>query len=310
MSRGQRVTRFEPDRWYGSFGNHPAALRVESGEVVDTTTLDSLGGDGVGAKRSSVGNPLTGPIHVEGCEPGDFLVVSILALRVQGPVGFTLRRVAPHLLGEAGKLDLRRARWSVRPDEGRVVLDTDDPAGRLEAPLQPMLGCLGTAPGPEAVDAGLAGYWGGNMDCPLICEGAMVFLPAAVPGGLLFLGDGHAWQADGEVLATGVETAMEVKLAVASERTPGPRLPHGESAGRTFAIGSATNVERAFSVAIRGLLDVIRLRYGLSDERAHLLLGTHLKAAPTNLYNETRSVVCWLPTALFVDPQTHSAAPR
>lgn len=74
---------------------------------------------------------------------------------------------------------------------------------------------------------------------------------------------------------------MGVTLAGTVDRAPGPRLPLGEPRGHTFAVGSAANVELACSIAIQGLLDVMRLRYTLTEERAHLLLGTHLCAAPT-----------------------------
>src|SRR5437667_3152509 len=103
---------------------------------------------------------------------------------------------------------------------------------KLEFPARPMLGCVGVAPaGGFAPTSGPAGPYGGNLDYNEVREGSTVFLPVYHPGGLLFIGDGHALQGDGEPTGNGVETSMDVEFSVEVRKganLSGPRLENDE----------------------------------------------------------------------------------
>src|SRR5258707_558127 len=110
---------------------------------------------------------------------------------------------------------------------------------KMEFPAKPMLGCIGVAaPGDFAPTSGPAGSYGGNLDYNEIGEGATVILPVYHPGGLLFLGDGHALMGDGEATGTGVETSMDVEFSVDVKKNAhvdGPRL---ETADYLISVGA------------------------------------------------------------------------
>jgi acetamidase/formamidase len=149
---------------------------------------------------------------------------------------------------------------------------------KLEFPAQPMLGCVGLAPGGDfAPTSGPSGYYGGNLDYNLIGEGSYVTLPVSHPGALLFIGDGHALQADGEPTGTGVETSMDVEFTVEvrkKARVSGPRV---ETADYIISIGSqpefASDLNRGLQMATSDMARWLVDDYGLEPWAAHLLIG-------------------------------------
>jgi amidase len=156
------------------------------------------------------GNPLTGPIAVAGARPGDALLVSILDITV-APAGWAggHAHVNPLAPGRVPRPLGRRVAI-----DGQAVRFSD----RFILPLRPMIGCLGVAPavgdGMQAPGSGAVGRYGGNMDQPVVGAGAVVHLPVAVPGALLYVGDVHACQGDGELSGVGLEISATVRLRV------------------------------------------------------------------------------------------------
>ena len=106
--------------------------------------------------------------------------------------------------------------WTIDKARGVARLDQADvQPGGLELPLRPMLGCVGVAPArKEAISTATPGSFGGNMDYAGLNAGVRVMLPVYEPGALLFIGDGHARQGEGEVTGTGLETSMDVEFTV------------------------------------------------------------------------------------------------
>src|SRR5205085_4182075 len=152
-------------------------------------------------------NPQTGPFYIEGAEPGDVLVVTIEKLETNRETGFSSDVLAPYtadpafLRGESER-QVRTVTWTI--DKARAAA-RPDPAGlkraNFEIPLRPMLGCIGVAPPrKEAIATSTPDTFGGNMDWNGMGAGTKLLLPVSEPGALLFLGDGHAAQGDGEVL--------------------------------------------------------------------------------------------------------------
>ena len=148
----------------------------------------------------------------------------------------------------------------------------------LEFPAKPMLGCIGVAPaGDFAPTSGPSGTYGGNLDYNKIGEGATVYLPVYHPGGLLFVGDGHALQADGEPTGTGIETSMDVEFVI--ELKKGAKLtgPRVETADEIISIGSqpefASALDNGLKTATSDMVDWLVKDYGMETWAAHLLIG-------------------------------------
>ena len=206
-------------------------LRIKPGEVVATKTLDSSGHDDHGEARAERGNPLTGPFYVEGAEQGDALLVHLRKLQMNrnwgyscyhlGPVAVTpefARTLAPDDLypDRVLKTYANIVRWDIDLEKKMVRLR--DPASgqqKLEFAASPMLGCIGVPPeGEFTPTSGPAGSYGGNMDYNEVRQGNTVLLPVSHPGALLYLGDGHALQGDGEPTGNGIETSLDVEFSV------------------------------------------------------------------------------------------------
>src|SRR5215471_11882076 len=144
---------FEPQEFYNTFsGSHKPALRIKPGDHVVTYTIDSAGIDSKGARRGQGPNPETGPFFIEGAEPGDTLVVHLLRLETNRATGNSASLLAPYTADPAfqrfeGLHEQKRANWHIDKQKGVAYLDPGEfPGQRIELPLRPMLGCIGTAP--------------------------------------------------------------------------------------------------------------------------------------------------------------------
>ncbi len=148
----------------------------------------------------------------------------------------------------------------------------------LEFPARPMLGCIGVAPaGDFAPTSAPSGSYGGNLDYNRVGEGATVYLPVYHTGGLLFLGDGHALQGDGEPTGTGVETSMDVEFAVDVKKKAGLTGPRLETDTLIVSIGSqpefASALDNGLKMATTDMVEWLTKDYGLEPWAAHLLIG-------------------------------------
>ncbi len=276
------------EAYYHTFSAaHPMLARIKPGDTIVTKTVDSAGFDYLGIRRTKThGNPLTGAFYIEGAEPGDALVVQIRSLRLNRASGYTASQVGikntPAAL-RAGKPKLD----AVYKGYGNLVPWSIDLAkhtvrnGALEFDAQPMLGCLGVAPeGDFSPRSGPAGYWGGNMDYNLVREGATIYLPVFHPGALLFFGDGHALQGDGEAIGSGVETSLDVEVQVSLRKRwklTGPRL---ETLDHIVSIGSlpeAPTLNATMEIATADMLRWLVEDYRYTPTEAHLLLGVQAK---------------------------------
>src|SRR5436190_11262051 len=200
--------RLVPQTFYNTFsGAYPPVLRIKPGDRVVTKTIDASGTDWNGKVVASGPNPETGPFYVEGAEPGDTLVVTIDKLEINRATAYSGSLLAAYTVDPAALLarverEAKRVTWNLNKEKGTARLDAPDISGlTIELPLRPMLGCLGVAPARrEAISTSTAGPFGGNMDYAGLTAGVKVMLPVSEPGALLFLGDAHARQGDGEVV--------------------------------------------------------------------------------------------------------------
>jgi amidase len=246
-------------------------LEVEPGAVVTLETNDCFTGqiqselDLVTEIDFSRLNSATGPIAVRGAEPGDSLVVELLAVR-PAERGFAT------LIPGIGQLieDVRSPLTQVFRIEGDTIHMTD----RISFPLRPMVGVIGVATDGETITNGFAGRHGGNLDNHLNGPGATVYLPVRQPGGMLAIGDMHASMGDGEVCFTGVEIAGEVTIRLDLLKGKQGKWPVTELTDRWVVHGTAGQdfmeaLDNAVEEGARFLVD----QWGFTIEEAFVFLS-------------------------------------
>ena len=250
--------------------DNPPVATAKSGDTVCFETLDCFGcqlkseNQLLGGLDWSNINPATGPLFVEGAEPGDVLKVEILKIQlddhgvmVDGP-GSGVTGVA--VTSESTKI--------LPVSDGMVKFNE-----KLSFPICPMIGVIGTAPAEEGVDTGTPGPHGGNMDCTRIGEGATLYLPVNVEGALLAMGDLHALMGDGEVEVCGVEIAGAVTVRVTVLKNcalPTPFLVNKEVA---MAIFSAESLDDAAVGATMSMHSFLMKELHMNEHEAGMLLS-------------------------------------
>jgi acetamidase/formamidase len=266
---------------------------------------------------------LTGPIAVEGAEPGDTLEVSILSADPRLPWGTNLAAHWGHLYRCFGKervtvyrLDLAaglaRAAfaydWEATPladAPGTVV--QPDPASRQPAladvaiPLRPHFGTMGVAPGaPGRVSSIPPGDWGGNIDNWRIGPGATMYYPVAVPGASLSVGDPHVSQGDGEVSGTALEASLNGLLRLRVRRDMGVRFPLLVTPTEWTVHGFGDDLDEAMAVAAERLLYFLVDHLHLSSDDAYSLMSVACDFTVTQVVDGRLGVHGTVSRQLFV----------
>jgi amidase len=290
---------FAPSVFYREFSaSNKPVLSLSPGDSIHTTTVDAGGTDQEGHKRVLGGNPQTGPFYIQSAMPGDTLVIHLTRLRLNrdyaisddGLVGRGTDNYLAVKMKDGGKTVL----WHLDIAHGLASLEK--PAAHMASytvPVHPMLGCIATAPASSrgAPPTGDSGSYGGNMDFNEIVEGATIYLPVSVPGALLYLGDGHAAQGDGELNGNALETSLDVEFTVdliPGRRTPGPRV---ESATHIMAMGLGGSLDDAFKSATANMAGWIAEDYKLLPPEIAELFGTAAEYRVSEVADRNAGVV-------------------
>jgi amidase len=305
-----------PTRFYNTYSfEHPPVLRINPGDRVVTKTLDAGGVDWNGTTVASGPNPQTGPFYIEGAEPGDMLVVTIEKLETNRAMAYSSSLLAPYAVDPtaiAARVDRepRRTTWTIDKAHGVARLDqTDIQPGGLELPLRPMLGCIGTAPArKEAISSAAPGAFGGNMDYAFMGQGVKLMLPVNEPGALLFLGDGHARQGEGEVVGTGLETSLDVEFSVELVKKKAIGWPRLETDTHVMVLGSARPLLEAFQHATTELQKWLMADFGLTERGAQTLMGQATEYEIANVVDPNFTVVAKIGKAML--PRRNSPGAR
>jgi acetamidase/formamidase len=304
--------RFQPDHYHTTIGSHAPVLRIQPGDTVETTTVDSGGVDGAGNEVSPSGNPQTGPFYVEGARPGDVLAVRFDRVVPNRPWGRTSALVAHNVVdpGFIPQLPAERGRgiWNVDTAAWMATLQEPETAlGRFTLPLDPMLGCFGVAPSRgQAISCGTSGPYGGNMDYRGFRQGVTVYLPVAVEGALFHLGDGHATQGDGEITGTGIEISMDVTFTAWIHRQQQPiGWPRAEDDTFLMAAGNARPLDQALQHATTELMKWLSEDYTLDYRATSLLFGQCLRYDVGNVFDPAYTMVAKIEKRL-VEPYRKS----
>ncbi len=291
------LVKFEPRVFHRALGAGEDVLRVSDGDTVVTTTVDARGYDAEGVQRQMPPNPMTGPFHVEGAEPGDGLQIEIVRMTANRDQGWTIGAVAPNVVDPAFVAHLperRQTFWRLDAAAGRArLLDPPPALAGWSVPFRPMLGCFGVAPAHgQAISTATSGPYGGNMDYRRLGPGAKVLFPVARVGAGIYLGDGHFCQGDGEIVGTGIETSFEVEFTVRVRKGAAPQWPRGEDADSIFTIGNARPLDQALQHATTEMLRWLAEDFGLDTQSASHFLGQCVSYDVANVFNPAYSVAC------------------
>jgi amidase len=301
------VHRFVPDHFYNTYSAaHPPVLHVHPGDRVSTKTVDAGGVDWNGKSVASGPNPQTGPFFVEGAEPGDTLVVTFEKIETNRTMAYSGSLLSPYTVDPAAigarvDREAKRLTWTIDKAKNVARLDqTDVQPGGIELPLRPMLGCVGVAPArKEAISTSTPGAFGGNMDYAWLNAGAKLMLPVNEPGALLFIGDGHARQGEGEVAGTGLETSMDVEFTVDVLKKKTIGWPRIETATHIMVLGSARPLLEAFQHATSELQRWLTSDYGFTERGAQTFMGQAAEYDVANVVDPAFTVVAKIPKSLL-----------
>ena len=282
-------------------------VSVHSGERLNFSTHDARGGSLLDRPTAQAfdlpkptagkGNPVTGPIAVVGAAPGDALLVHIISITCD-PVGWCGGHAHAGAV-KPGRVPKPLGRTCEVSQDGVIF------SPEITLPLKPMIGCIGTAP-KEAASTGIAGRHGGNMDQPVVRAGTSILLPVYVDGGLLYIGDVHATQGDGELSGVGLEIAAEVIVEVHLIKGASPAWPWliddnsvmVLTVAETFEeaayiavdegmhlLESGLSLEPADALALLSLTSNVRVGgfYGIPHVTTRLEIPRHLNVAPRGL---------------------------
>lgn len=305
-----RTLDFAPTSYANSFSaERPPVLTIWPGDTVRTTTVDSGGIDATGFTRALFGNPQTGPFFIAGAQQGDTVAVHILKLTLNRDWAESLDMIVSRAIGggQAAKVTElgRPIRWHLDREAGYAT--PERPSANLKnyrVPLRPMLGGLALAPGfgSSPLSTGDTGRAGGNMDFPEVVAGNIIYLPVQQPGGLLYLGDAHARQGDGETSQYALETSMDVEFRVELIKRKSIPMPRVESPSELMVLGQAGSLDEALKAANTGLIQWLQQDYGLSLSETAQVIGTAIRFSVPNLAGRSVGVAARIDKALLPVP--------
>ena len=267
------------------FATAAPVARLQSGDILDTNTLDCFGnalhkpGDTLSMAKGD--NPLAGPFYVEGAEPGDTLAVKILDLQVDSDTGIGAFAPGFGALNETSYTPMLHPAlpekvWFFHIDHAAntatfKALDSDF---SVKIPLHPFFGCIGVAPaGGEARSSVVPAEFGGNMDSPEVSAGNTVYFPVNLKGGLLYVGDGHAAMGDGEIAGTAIEVPLKARMQLTVIKGRTIHWPQFENDDAIMTVGAYRPLDDALRIAFTELVQWIHKDYGLSELDAYELLS-------------------------------------
>ncbi len=286
-------------------------LTVDSGDVVSIETMMLMDGQmqpsmtaeeianlrlGYYARGLST-HTLTGPIYVNGAEPGDVLEIRILELV---PYPFGVNYSMPGSTGSGTLPDefhdgyARGFEWA--PEAKEVEFRPD-----VRLPLRPFMGIMAVAPGAAGqVNTVSPGPYGGNMDLKELVEGTTLYLPVFVPGALFSTGDAHALQGDGEVSTTALETSMkEARFQFLVRKDMKLERPMAETPTHWITMGFHPDLDEAARIALRDAIEWLVRNKGLSREEAYSLCSLAVDLRVTQLVDKDKGIHAMIPKAIF-----------
>lgn len=300
---------------YGGFSaSIPPAIKVESGDTIDVETftgfaiheqapLDFLPPELLEicqelSKERQVGDGphlMTGPIYVDGAEPGDVLEVKLVDIHPRVAMGFNAIRPGWGALTERfGEGHLR----FIPLDLQQGIAEFPTGSG-IQIPIKPIFGIMGVATDDERSSIP-PGFYGGNIDNPELVAGSTLFLPVSLPGALFSIGDGHAAQGDGEVCGTAIETSMNGTIQLTVRKDMQLSFPVAETATDIVTTGYAPTLDEALQIALHSMVDLLVAKTSVTEKEAYCLCSMAANFRVTQVVNSPqKGIHGLLPKSLF-----------
>jgi len=233
-------------------------------------------------------NPATGPIYVEGAEPGDTLNVEIESILLDAE-GVTSVLPDSGVLGKSVKEFTPKM---IRLEDGYAYFNN------FKIPVKPMIGVIGVAPENGEIFCGEPGAHGGNLDTLQITSESIVKLPVFHPGALLSIGDVHASMGEGEVCGTGIETRASVSIRVDVEKKK-INFPIIESKDALFVLSSDSDIEQAITNAVNNAVELIMEVKNISFTDAYMLTSIACDLMISQVVNPKKTAKIKIPKYLL-----------
>ncbi len=314
-ARHQLMPAPETVSWGFYWSEAKPVLRIRSGDEVTVGTLITstparLEGAGVAAgdvepslraiaaqvtDKGPGGHILTGPIFVEGAEPGDVLEVRIKRIDLAIPYAYNAFGRTSGFIPE----DFPYAKMRIIPLDRTAMMARFAPG--IDIPLRPFFGSIGVAPPPAMgrINSAPPGIHAGNLDNKELVAGTTLFIPVHVPGALLAVGDGHAAQGDGEVDITALETSLTGVLEIIVRKDLKHAWPRGETATHYITMGADKDLVVATKTALREAIDFLVTTKGLSRDDAYMLSSVACDVRITQLVDGNVGAHVMIPKAIF-----------
>ncbi len=277
-------------------------LRIASGDVIDVDTLITNSPTGLatagvpaqkiqpslaaivnevtGDRRGPGGHILTGPVYVEGAEPGDALEVKVLSIDLALDYGYNgcsgfMPENCDRSLGMK-IIPLNRTAMTAEFLPGIVI------------PLRPFFGSMGVAPAADLgrVSSNPPGKHAGNLDNRELVAGSTLYIPVFVPGALFEVGDGHAAQGDGEVDQTAIETSLRGRLQLTVRKNEKLTWPRAETPSDFISMASDPDLTVATRLAVQEMIDFLAASKKLTKHQAYQLVSIAGNVAITQLVDK------------------------
>ena len=322
-------------------------LTIRSGETVRIDTLSHAGATqdenpvtyltGLGVPREEIlgdvldfwasrderprqgrsGHVITGPIYIEGAEPGDMLEVQILDIKTRVPWGINNTSATggvfsssyPGVRPDDPLLDIPRRRHLIRTGEvdGReVAFITQD----IQVPLAPFMGILAVAPEPVVGEPGVTlagvqgsrppGVFGGNLDVKDLKAGTTVYLPVFHAGALFYTGDPHGAQGDGEVSGTAIEQSLSGVFRFVVHKGVTLAGPRAETDTHYLLMGIDLDLDRATRHATWEVVNFLVTEKGLTPDKALSLASIAVDFRVSEVVDLTQVVTGYIPKSIFL----------
>lgn len=322
-AEGQKTHRLEATPSTIAYGYYwseaKPVLRIASGDIVDVDTLltnspaglqkagvaddriqsslKTIVAEVTGDRKGPGGHILTGPVYVEGAQPGDVLEVKILAIDFpidygyNGCNGFLPENCDRSLASRILHINAKTMTAEFAP--GIVI------------PLHPFFGSMGVAPAPELgrVSSNPPGKHAGNLDNRELGVGSTLFIPVFAPGALFEVGDGHAAQGDGEVDQTAIETSLRARIQLTVRKDMKLTWPRAETATDYISMATDPDLTVATKVAIQEMVDFVAATRKMTKHEAYQLVSIAGNVAVTQLVDKPNvGVHVKLPKSIFASP--------
>ena len=247
------------------------------------------------AKRGPGGHILTGPIAIEGAEPGDTLEVRIRKIDLAIPYAYNAFRYGAGFLTD----DYPYARMKIVPLDAKRMVGKFGPG--INVPLAPFFGSMGVAPPPAfgRYDSAPPTINGGNMDDKALVAGTTLYLPVHAAGGLFQAGDGHAAQGNGEVDITALETSLTGTFQFVLHKHQLTPYPRAETPTAYIAMGFDDDLSNATRKALRNMIDFLVATKGMTRDDAYMLVSVAGDVEITELVDRNKGVHVVLQKAVF-----------